>query len=326
MAILGLDTAVKKGIFCLYMGLWSGMRMITFGSKQASSGAPNYNQTSLLVFVCFAKLFIAMGMFVHRDGSALQMVQQFRSNLPLFCRYFLPALSYVVYDNLTFINLTHTDPVTYVILMQMRIAVTGVVWTLFFGKPLNQNQWIAIALLTLACLLQKGVDIATANVNLQSLALILFQIGCGVFASVFNELLLKERGSCGTNLQNTFMYTNSIFINLFWLWLCPSREWCKHDLYTAMDPAKLSELLHPWVLPIGIILACIGIVTSLFIKHLDSVRKTIASALEIFVDAILAFLLFDIPIGANTIGACALCAAGVYYFSKPMEKVHVLKI
>ena len=30
-AILGLDTAVKKGIFCLYMGLWSGMRMITFG-------------------------------------------------------------------------------------------------------------------------------------------------------------------------------------------------------------------------------------------------------------------------------------------------------
>eukprot|EP01063_Lacrimia_lanifica_P001536 TRINITY_DN10778_c0_g2_i1.p1 TRINITY_DN10778_c0_g2~~TRINITY_DN10778_c0_g2_i1.p1 ORF type:complete len:354 (+),score=146.00 TRINITY_DN10778_c0_g2_i1:79-1062(+) len=320
MAILGLDTTLKKGIFFLYMALWSGMRLVTYGSKREGSGAPAYNETSLLVFVSFTKLFIATGMFVQSDGTLGEMVQQFQANLPLFYRYFLPAMSYVVYDNLTFINLSFTDPVTYVVLMQMRIAVTGIVWSIFFGKPLNKNQWIAIGLLTLACLTQKGVDIAAANVDFVSILLICFQIGCGVFSSVFNELLLKEKGSVGVNLQNVFMYTHSIMCNIFWLWLCPSKTWCKSDLATAMDPAKLAELLHPWVLPIGVILSCIGIITSLFIKHLDSVRKTIASAMEIFVDAILAFALFGIPLTANTLVACGLAAGGVVLFSKKPEE------
>ena len=270
--ILGLDSSMKKGIFVSYMLLWSALRLITYGSKQEGSSAPKYNETSLLIFVCIAKLIIATIMFLRADGGVKELFSQISSNGKLFARYFLPALSYVLYDNLTFINLSLTDPVTYVILMQMRIAATGLVWSVFFGKPLNRNQWYAIGLLTAACLMQKGMGMFTSSGDsdysntLLSVVLISIQIACGVFASVFNELLLKEKGTAGVNLQNTFMYSHSIICNVVWLLLCPSKTWCKGDLFTAMQPDQLSNMFHPWIFPIGVILATIGIVTSLFIK------------------------------------------------------------
>ncbi|KAJ9442789.1 CMP-sialic acid transporter 2 [Diplonema papillatum] len=321
MAILGLETATQKAIFLLYMGLWSGLRLTTYGSQRVGSGAPVYNETSLLVFVCIAKLIIAASMFLREDGGLSDLYQQITSNRALFGRYFLPAMSYVVYDNLTFINLSLTDPVTYVICMQMRLAATGLIWSAAFGKSLNSNQWIAIALLTAACVLQKAGDFTKAHPGYLSLALIGFQILCGVFSSVFNEFLLKEKGSAGVNLQNIFMYVHMLLCNIAWLAICPPGQFCKSSLEEAMTAERLSELFHPWILPIGLMFASVGIVTSLFIKYLDSVRKTIASAIEIFVDALLSSVIFGVPLGVNTFAAVGAAAGGVYLYSKPTEEV-----
>eukprot|EP01065_Artemidia_motanka_P050262 TRINITY_DN8557_c0_g1_i1.p1 TRINITY_DN8557_c0_g1~~TRINITY_DN8557_c0_g1_i1.p1 ORF type:complete len:375 (+),score=133.76 TRINITY_DN8557_c0_g1_i1:78-1127(+) len=325
MALLGLDSPGKKFIFLFYMVLWSALRLIIYGSKKAGS---SYNQTSLLVFVSVAKLLIAFVMYLREDGGVGKLVEQVKATPKLFMRYFLPALSYVVYDNLTFANLTYSDPVTYVILMQMRIGATGVMWQTFFSRPLNKNQWMAIAVLTLACMLQKGgavlskgsSDAETARGHLiLSLGLIGMQIACGVFSSVFNELLLKEKGAVGTNLQNMYMYTHSIFCNVVWLLLCPSKTYCSGDLWEALSRDELLKLMRPWVLPIGCIMAVIGIVTSLFIKYLDSVRKTIASAIEIFVDAVLSYLLFGVPLTFTTVVACGLASGGIMLYSKPVQ-------
>ena len=57
--------------------------------------------------------------------------------------------------------------------------------------------------------------------------------------------------------------------------------------------------------------------TGYFLKLLDSVRKSIASALEIFVDVVLTFLLFSIPITSYTVLAASLVAGGVWLYSVP---------
>ena len=325
MAILGLDSPVKKGIFVGYMGLWCALRMLIYGSKKS---VPEYNQTTLLIFVCLLKLVIATVMYVQTDGTISQLFKQWGENQSVFLKYFLPAASYVVYDNLTFLNLSLSDPVTYVILMQMRIAATGIIWQGFFDKKLNKNQWISIGLLTAACVAQKARPLlfpdptkaaeAGHATPVYALLLIAFQIACGVFSSVFNEVLLKEKGGAGVNLQNIFMYTHSLVCNIVWLMVCPS-SMCRQQLGEALKEENLSLMKHHLVLPIIFMLASIGIVTSLFIKHLDSVRKTIASAMEIFVDAILAFLLFGIQIGPETVLATCLASAGVYLYAKPVE-------
>eukprot|EP00993_Chasmostoma_nieuportense_P001750 NODE_2602_length_1139_cov_39.880435_g2482_i0.p1 GENE.NODE_2602_length_1139_cov_39.880435_g2482_i0~~NODE_2602_length_1139_cov_39.880435_g2482_i0.p1 ORF type:complete len:360 (-),score=113.19 NODE_2602_length_1139_cov_39.880435_g2482_i0:58-1104(-) len=326
MAVLGLDTPLLKGVFLLYMGLWSALRLFVYSSKH-NPNAPAYNSTSLLIFVCLAKLMMALGMFLRADGGFGEFLTQCKLNGPLFMRYALPALSYVFYDNLTFVNLSLFDPVAYVLLMQLRLVATGLIWSVMFGKGLNRNQWVALALITVGCVVKESgrwweagaqAHVGTPGMGkvaawLFGMVMILLQICCGVFSSVFNEVLLKKQNSASINTQNCFMYTHSFLFNLLALVL-------RQELRSALSPDQLRHIFSPYVLPAGLIMASIGIVTSLFIKHLDSVRKSIASALEIFVDALFSFLLFGIPVGLATAIATFMVAGGVYYYAQPVEE------
>uniref|UniRef100_A0A7S4FQ23 Uncharacterized protein n=1 Tax=Eutreptiella gymnastica TaxID=73025 RepID=A0A7S4FQ23_9EUGL len=324
MALLGLDTFPKKGIFLLYMALWCGLRIFVYASKNLKS-APKYNSTSLLVFVCIAKLFMATGMYMRNDGTLKDMVEKLVEHRNLFLRYSLPAVSYVLYDNLTFVNLTLFDPVTYVILMQIRLVVTGVMWSALFSKKLSTHAWLALALITIGCMVKESGKFFDPNQKkdahaaadstttwLAGLAMIALQVGAGVFASVFNETLLKKQPQISVNLQNVFMYLHSIVANAVVLAF-------KGELTTALHAENLWPILSPYVFPIGLIMATIGIVTSWFLKYLDSIRKTIASALEIFVDALMTWVLFGIPVGFTTVCATFLVSGGIYLYSRPAD-------
>eukprot|EP01064_Diplonema_japonicum_P023134 TRINITY_DN33587_c0_g1_i1.p1 TRINITY_DN33587_c0_g1~~TRINITY_DN33587_c0_g1_i1.p1 ORF type:complete len:353 (+),score=76.64 TRINITY_DN33587_c0_g1_i1:47-1105(+) len=322
MALLGLDTPVKKGIFVLYMALWSTLRLTVYGSQRNHI---SYDQTALLIVVCLVKLAMAVGMYLRSDGSFKELVEQAKSEKVLFLKYFLPAASYVVYDNLTFLILHVIDPVTYVVLMQMRLPATGVFWCFTVGKGLNWYQWSAIAMLTAACMIQKSGASSEElpkdgmSLSVYSTLLIAMQISCGVFSSVVNEYLLKEKGTAGVNLQNIFMYIHSFIVNVLWVFVL-------FPLYKGGSPSLSSfESLFSgsiviFTVPIILILSSIGIVTSIFIKHLDSVKKTIASAMEIFVDTFFAFFLFGVGLGFKTALATSLAAASVVLYSKQPPK------
>lgn len=62
--------------------------------------------------------------------------------------------------------------------------------------------------------------------------------------------------------------------------------------------------------------ALIGITTSLFLKNLNSILKTFASALELVFTAVLSFLLFGVPIRPNTWAAISVVSYAVYLYSK----------
>ena len=63
-------------------------------------------------------------------------------------------------------------------------------------------------------------------------------------------------------------------------------------------------------------------------KRLDSVRKTIAMALQLIVDGILGVVVLGVPVRVLTIISSGLVAGGVFLYSqgmKPGEKVKVEK-
>lgn len=62
--------------------------------------------------------------------------------------------------------------------------------------------------------------------------------------------------------------------------------------------------------------AAIGIVTSFFLRSLNSILKTFASALELIFTAILSRILFDIPIHANTFCAILVVSLAVIMYSQ----------
>merc|ERR1712096_563412 len=127
MALLGLDTREKKGIFISYMVLFCTLRVVIYGSKH-NGAAPDYNQNSLLMFVAVAKLLMAFGMYLQQDGNLMTLSNQIRGSLPLLLKYSIPAICYVIYDTLTFVNLANVDIVTFNILLQLRTPATGLMW------------------------------------------------------------------------------------------------------------------------------------------------------------------------------------------------------
>eukprot|EP00913_Durusdinium_trenchii_P007203 g6774.t1 len=65
-------------------------------------------------------------------------------------------------------------------------------------------------------------------------------------------------------------------------------------------------------------MSSVGLVTGFFLKHLDSVLKAVASALEVVFTMLLGFLLFGAPLGLSGLTSATLVGAGVALYARPV--------
>ena len=289
--------------------------MLVYGSKNASGKLP-YNPVCVVMIVSFVKLGMAVSMYLRENGTWQSMQAQAAANVSTWALYMVPAVLYTLYDNLTFVNLQFFDPPTFFILSQFRLVVTGVVYELLFDKRLTARQWLSLLVLTAGCIVKEGSKFAGGGASLvavpyYSWALIGVQILSATFAGVYNEYLLKGKADIPMNLQNIFMYSNSIVVNLTALSMGIGGK----TLGQAFAWHNLRQVFHPLVLLIILNSASMGIVTSMFLKHLSSVLKAIASAMEIILTAIVSYIVFGTDLGAYTVTSMLCVAFGVYLYS-----------
>ena len=64
----------------------------------------------------------------------------------------------------------------------------------------------------------------------------------------------------------------------------------------AASAENLAAVCSPTVLCIVAIMSSVGLVTGFFLRHLDSVLKAVASALEVMLTMLASYLLFAIPL------------------------------
>ncbi len=143
------------------------------------------------------------------------------------------------------------------------------------------------------------------------------QVCCSVFAGVYNEYIIKNVAGDNVDimLQNVYMYIDSILCNLAFLGY-------QGHLTTAFTPDALSTMLQMFVILIIVNNSMVGIVTSLFLKNLNSILKAFASALELIFTAFLSFLLLGIPLHWNTILAVTVVSYAVLmYAQNPLKTV-----
>jgi len=317
--MLGLDTTTKKGIFGTYVMLWVSSHILVYASK--TPGAPKYNATSVVLITEAVKLVLALGMYRKYDGGLKQLVSDVLMAPDLLVKYTVPALLYCIYNNLVYVNLSFFDPGTYNVLMQLRIVLTGCIYQVLFGKRLGRNQWLAIVLITLGCVVKESPKLMSSGSLPPAVAsawlLLATQMLCSVFAGVYNEKLLKGDGGSqakvGANLQNAYMYLNSILWNVIVLVV-------NGRLGEAVALDNLSVVCSPTILALVAIMSSVGLVTGYFLKVLDSVLKSVASALEVVLTTLLSFVLFGTPLDFAAVVSAALVGAGVALYSRPPRR------
>lgn len=139
---------------------------------------------------------------------------------------------------------------------------------------------------------------------------IFIQAICSCLAGVYNEHILKNAGAnVNIYIQNVFMYIDSIVCNVGILLV-------QGSFFNAFTLTSLKSIFSLNVILIMINNAAIGIVTSFFLKYLNSILKTFASALELLFTAVLCYILFGIPIYMKTVLAIAVVSFSIYLYSQ----------
>ena len=241
-------------------------------------------------------------------------------------KYFIPSFLYCLYNNLTFVNLSSYDPTTYFLLLQFRVVVTGVVFQILFSKILSRIQWLSLLFLTLGCIIKQighsNFNKKTDSFNIwtylnTSFLLILVQVFSSCLAGVYNEYILKEKDNkVDIMLQNVFMYIDSILCNVVLLCFYVPNNGSNGGLVEAFSYDSLILVFNFKVILIIINNAAIGIVTSLFLKSLNSILKTFASALELMFTGVLSWIIFGIPLDLLTVVAILIVFFATWLYSK----------
>ncbi|CAG9859296.1 unnamed protein product [Phyllotreta striolata] len=304
-------------IFFGYIFLFVNQGILVTAS-QKSNNQYDYSIVTVVLFTEILKLVISSLLYL-RENTSSQLIKDIANNRKVLVLYFVPAFLYCFYNNLAFINLSSFDPTTYYLLLQFRVVVTGILFQVIFRKVLSIKQWISLIILTLGCML-KQINFTQEHNSSQAInkassvsfgldAIFIFiQIICSCLAGVYNEYLLKKQGaSINIFVQNVFMYLDSIICNLLLLIL-------NGNLFYSFAYDNIAKLFHYKVILVMINNAAIGIVTSFFLKTLNSILKTFASALELVFTALLSYLLFSIPIYLNTVLSIltVMCATFLY--------------
>ena len=113
-------------------------------------------------------------------------------------------------------------------------------------------------------------------------------------------------------MQNVFMYVDSIICNILVLIY-------KKDIPRLFTSVSLTSMFQVTVIAIMVNNAAIGIVVSLFLRSLNSILKTFASALELMFTAVLCWFIFGIAIDIYTVLAIAIVSgATVLYARNPV--------
>lgn len=318
-------------IFNLYMLMFVAQGLLVTASRHGSS-VYQYNYTTVVMLTETLKLILSATVYLreHSFKSLLDAIIRYRWVMVL---YLTPATLYCLYNNLAFVNLATFDPTTYFMLLQLRLLLCGVIYQILFKRQLSPKQWLSLVLLTAGCML-KGLDnespaktteeTATTETTKSmmtyttGLVFMLIQVLCSSIAGVYNEYLIKGEGAdVHIMVQNVFMYLDSILCNVILLGL-------KGEFLSAFTPEAIGSIMQGLVLIIIVNNAILGIVTSLFLKNLNSVIKSFAAALELVLTAVLSVPILGIPIHFYTVTALVvICSAVVLYANNPVKQTPV---
>lgn len=255
------------------------------------------------------KLIFSVCIFLATEGSISSLRVQLFTHKSLMVLYVVPAVLYSVYNNLTFVGLEIFDPATYFVLMQFRVVFTAIMSVLILGKLFSKNEWLGLIVIMFGAMFKELPHYLFASTSPAGWGylIILIQLCMSTLAGVFNEKLLKSDAS--PNIQNIYMYSNSMWINVLFVFFRSSAK--------ASQQIVSTNTAIIYIIPIVVNAACLGVLTGFFLKHLSSVLKSIASAIELWTTAILSAIIFGYSIDASTVAGIAIVSIGIYIYSKP---------
>lgn len=132
-----------------------------------------------------------------------------------FLYLLVPGVIYAINNNLTFHVVPIVGVMTFQVLAQGKILVTGIMTVWILKKPLSQLRWIALVILTCGVTIHSVTNDFSMNIPLTGFLLTLLLVSLSSFAGVFTELCYKsEEVSQSVWFKNAQLYFHGVWMNL----------------------------------------------------------------------------------------------------------------
>ncbi|CAJ0601375.1 unnamed protein product [Cylicocyclus nassatus] len=263
-------------------------------SRTQKHEGPRYLSSTAVVLAEIVKMVTCVVVLLHNHGWRLSSFQsELHTEVVVKRRDTLkvavPAILYVIQNNLLFLALSKLDAATYQVTYQLKILTTALFSVTILGRSLNRLKWLALVLLTVGVALvqwpsggpKKGQSSGDTSDSLIGLLAVLAACFSSGFAGVYFEKILKTTNVSlwMRNLQLAFF---SIFGGFLMCWLY---DW------GAIQKDGFLQGYNTIIWIVVALQAYGGLVIALVVKYADNILKGFAVSLSIILSSFISWWL-----------------------------------
>jgi UDP-sugar transporter A1/2/3 len=239
----------------------------------------------------------------------------------------IPAILYVIQNNLQFVAASNLDVATFQVTYQMKILTTAAFSVLLLRRKLTSMKWIALLGLAVGVgvvQIQSGKSTSTASTEstvhaneslmspLKGFLAVSFACVTSGLAGVYFEMVLKS--------SQADLWIRNVQLSLFSL--IPAATAILLEFISSPSSSSFSsfENFTGWAWATVFIQVFGGLVTAVVIKYSDNIMKGFATSLSIIISFLASVALFDFRITpAFVIGASVVLSA-TWMYNQPAAK------
>lgn len=235
----------------------------------------------------------------------------------------IPAILYVIQNNLQFVAVSNLEAATFQVTYQMKILTTAAFSVLLLRKKLSSIQWLSLVLLAIGVGIVQIQDTAShpfpehAMNAFKGFIAVLAACFTSGLAGVYFEMVLK-------NSQGD-LWVRNVQLSLFSLLpaIAPILLCREPSSVPIGSEGWFSSLFHnfgPWAWATVSIQVIGGLVTAVVIKYSDNILKGFATSLSIIISFMASVALFDFRMSFTFIlGSAIVLNATWLYNQKPKQ-------
>ncbi|KAJ8569116.1 hypothetical protein ON010_g6146 [Phytophthora cinnamomi] len=251
-------------------------------------------------------------------GESLRTI----ANANELLRVSVPAMLYVVQNNLQYVAVSNLDAPTFQVMYQLKILTTAIFSVAMLRRTVLPTQWGAIVTLMMGVALvqldedSSGSSAAAATAKsgqstTKGLLAVVAACVCSGFAGVYFEKILKGSGSKATLWERN--------VQMCFLGLALSGGGLVYNDLESILSLGFFYGYRPVVWAAICMSAFGGLLTAVVVKYADNILKAFATSIAVVLSVIMSVFVFDkVPTGQFVIGAI-LVNGSVYVYGKAPE-------
>ncbi|RKO98586.1 hypothetical protein CXG81DRAFT_28595 [Caulochytrium protostelioides] len=306
------------------------MRYSRTAAAARNDGTPPYLASTAVAMSELIKMVICIGVYVRAESQVpgalpitpRRVVYDVLGPNSDWPKMMVPAVLYLVQNNLQYLAVTMLDAATFQVTYQMKILTTAFFSVWMLNRPLSPQKWVSLVLLTFGIAMVQipaggksdssgSAAAGPGGLGARMVGLIAVTAACvlsGIAGVWFEKVLKGSKSSLWLrNLQlSCFSFVPGLVMGCMVMDGAHIRE---HGFFAGYTPWTCGAILCQ---------ALGGLIVAVVVKYADNILKGFATSLSIILSCVVSVYLFDFHVTTTfTLGAALVLYATHMYGRAP---------